>query len=81
MALDFKNKEKVAEVKLSDKNFIFVSLVPDTNGNSQLDVRKHFLKDDGEIQHTTKGLTLEPGIWTQVIEAIKQAQEKAAKTG
>ena len=81
MALDFKNKEIIVEVKLNDKNFIFVSLVPDTNGgNPHLDVRKHFLKDDGEIQHTTKGLTLEPGIWTQVIEAIKQGQEKAAKT-
>ena len=81
MALDFKNKEKVAEVKLNDDNFILVSLVPNSNGgNPHLDVRKHFMNKEGNMQHTTKGLTLELDVWTQVVTAVKTAQEKAAKT-
>ena len=81
MALDFKNKETLVKVKLNDDNFIFVSLVPNSNGgNPHLDVRKHFMNKEGNMQHTTKGLTLELDVWTQVVEAIKQAQEKAAKS-
>ena len=45
-------------------------------GRKFLDVREHFTKADGEVQHTAKGMAIPVEMFGDMVEAFRAVQEK-----
>ncbi len=71
MAFWDKEKELVKVDKVGTKSSFYSFKRVEKNGRTFLDVREHFSKADGSVQHTTKGMSIPMNMVTDIMVGFR----------
>ncbi len=75
MAFWDKEKEVHQEEKVGTKSGFYSFKFVEKSGREFVDVREHFTKADGTVQHTTKGMSIPAVMFENMAVAFNKVQE------
>jgi len=76
MAFWDKEQELCRINKVGTKASFYAVKAVEKNGREFVDVREHFEKADGTLQHTTKGMSIPKDMFLEFTIQIREAAEK-----